>query len=484
MYIGGSWTLAARGATFEDRNPADGQLWGTVADAGRADARRAIEAARDAFPAWSRLAPSARALFLLKVADILERRQKEIASIRVEEGGAWIGFGMFETGYTPGIFRSAAAVCYQPLGEVMPSNYGKLSLVVREPLGVVTTISPWNAPLLLSSRGVAVALAVGNTVVLKPSEETPVAGGVILAQAFEEAGLPKGVFNVVTCSRDNVGEVGDELITNPAVRGISFTGSTAVGKQIGAKAGGLLKRCCLELGGKDALIVLDDADMERALSAASFGSFMHQGQICMSVEKILLHEKIAAEFTERFVAHTRGLKSGDPHEPGNIIGPIINQKQLDKIKAQVDDAVKKGAKVLTGGTHKGLFYEATVLERVTRDMSVFRDETFGPVAPLITVKSDDEAVAMANDTEYGLSAGIITRDEQRGLALAKRLDTGMAHINCSSVNDEPWIPFGGAKGSGLGRHGGSGSVNAFTETRWITSERGGRPYPPPFMPKK
>lgn len=484
MYIGGHWTLAASGATFENFNPADGKLWGNVADAGRADARRAIEAARDAFPAWSRLAPAARAAYLLKVADILERRQKEIAAIRVEEGGAWIGFSMFETGYTPGIYRSAAAVCYQPLGEVMPSSYGKLSLVVREPLGVVAAISPWNAPLLLSSRGVAVALAVGNTVVLKPSEETPVAGGVILAQAFEEAGLPKGVFNVVTCSRENVGEVGDELITNPAVRGISFTGSTAVGKQIGAKAGGLLKRCCLELGGKDALIVLDDADMERALSAASFGSFMHQGQICMSVEKILLHEKIAAEFTERFVAHTRGLKSGDPHEPGNVIGPIINQKQLDKIKGQVDDAVKKGAKLLAGGTNRGLFYEATVLSQVTPDMSVFRDETFGPVAPLITVKNDDEAVAMANDTEYGLSAGIITRDEQRGLGLAKRLDTGMAHINCSSVNDEPWIPFGGAKGSGLGRHGGSGSVNAFTETRWITSERGGRAYPPPFMPKR
>jgi aldehyde dehydrogenase (NAD+) len=242
-----------------------------------------------------------------------------------------------------------------------------------------------------------------------------------------------------------------------------------------------LKRACLELGGKDALIVLDDADMERALSAASFGSFMHQGQICMSVEKIVLHEKIAAEFTERFVQHVRGLKTGDPHQPGHIIGPIINQRQLDKIKGQVDDAVKKGAKLLTGGTHQGLFYEATVLSHVTSEMSVYRDETFGPVAPLITVESDDEAIAVANDTEYGLSAGIITRDEQRGLAIARRLDTGMAHINCSSVNDEPWIPFGGAKGSGLGRHGGSGSVQAFTETRWITSDRGGRPFPPPFM---
>ena len=484
MYIDGTWSVAASAATFKDLNPANGQVWANIADAGRAEAKRAIDAAQAAFPAWSRLAPSLRAGYLLKVADILERRQKEIAGVRAEEGGAWIGFGMFETGYTPSIYRSAAAVCYQPLGEVMPSNHGKLSLVVREPLGVVVTISPWNAPLLLSSRGIAVALAVGNTVVLKPSEETPVAGGVVLAQAFDEAGLPKGVLNVVTCSREHVAAVGDELIESAAVRAISFTGSTAVGKQIGAKAGGLLKRACLELGGKSALIVLDDADMERALGAASFGSFMHQGQICMAVEKIVLHEKVAAEFTERFVAQTRGLKSGDPREPGNVIGPIINQEQLDKVAGQVNDAVQKGAKVLTGGTHHGLFYEATVLSQVTAAMSVYREETFGPVAPLVIVKSDEEAIAVANDTDYGLSAGIITRDEQRGLAIAQRLDTGMAHVNCSSVNDEPWIPFGGAKNSGLGRHGGSGSVQAFTETRWITSERGGRLYPPPFLPKK
>jgi aldehyde dehydrogenase (NAD+) len=484
MYIGGAWSGATGGATFKDYNPASGEVWASVADASRADAKRAIDAASEALPAWRRLAPHVRAGYLLKVADILERRQKEIVGVRIEEGGAWVGFSMFETGYTPGIYRAAAAVCYQPLGEVMPSAYGKLSLVVREPLGVVATISPWNAPLLLSSRGIAVALAVGNTVVLKPSEETPVAGGVILAQAFEEAGLPKGVLNVVTCSREHVAEVGAELLENPAVRAVSFTGSTAVGKQIGAKAGGLLKRACLELGGKDALLVLDDADMERALSAASFGSFMHQGQICMSVEKIVLHEKIAAEFTERFVEHVRGLKMGDPHEPGNIIGPIINQKQLDKISAQVADALQKGAKLLAGGKTQGLFHEATVLGNVTPQMSIYRDENFGPVAPLIVVKSDEEAIAVANDTEYGLSAGIITRNEQRGLDIARRLDTGMAHINCSSVNDEPWIPFGGAKNSGLGRHGGSGSVESFTETRWITSDRGGRAFPPPFHPKK
>jgi aldehyde dehydrogenase (NAD+) len=324
---------------------------------------------------------------------------------------------------------------------------------------------------------------VGNTIVLKPSEETPVAGGLLIGEVLEEAGIPKGVFNVVTCSRDNVAAVGDELISNPAVRGISFTGSTAVGAQLAAKAGGLLKKCCVELGGKDALIVLDDADIEHAVNAATFGSFMHQGQICMSVERVIVHSAVAKEFTEKFVANAKKLKVGNPREMANCIGPIINQKQLDKIRAQVDEAVQKGAKILCGGKNNGLFFEPTVLGDVTRDMRVFRDETFGPIAPVITVDSVDEAVEVANDSDYGLSAGIMTRNEERGLAIARRLHTGMAHINDSSVNDEPHVPFGGVGWSGLGRHGGRAGIDQFTEMRWITLERGGRHYPPPFLMK-
>lgn len=298
---------------------------------------------------------------------------------------------------------------------------------------------------------------------------------------LEEAGIPPGVFNVVTCSRDNVAAVGDELISNVAVRGISFTGSTAIGSQVAAKAGGLLKKCCVELGGKDALIVLDDADIEHAVNAATFGSFMHQGQICMSVERVIVHQAVAKEFTEKFVANTKKLKVGNPREMANCIGPIINQKQLDKIRDQVDDAVAKGAKILCGGKHKGLFFEPTVLTNITRDMKVMREETFGPIAPVITVGSVDEAVEIANDSEYGLSAGIMTRNEERGLSIARRLNTGMAHINDSSVNDEPHVPFGGVRWSGLGRHGGRAGIDQFTETRWITLERGGRHYPPPFL---
>ena len=481
LFINGGWVASTGGAEFPVYNPSNGEVWANVADASRADAAAAVAAAKEAQPAWAALPHSQRARIVARAGDILEARAKELQEILVDEGGSWVGKAMFETGYSAGVYRAAAAAAYQVNGEILPSDHGKLSLIVREPLGVVSVISPWNFPMILSSRGFAVALAVGNAIVLKPSEETPVAGGVAIAEILEEAGVPKGVFNVVTCSRDNVAEVGDELLSNPAVRGISFTGSTAVGSQVAAKAGALLKKCCVELGGKDALIVLDDADIEHAVNAATFGSFMHQGQICMSVERVIVDRSIAEDFTEKFVRNTKKLKVGNPRELGNAIGPIINQKQLDKIRAQVDDAVAKGARVLCGGKNQGLFFEPTVLGNVTADMLVYREETFGPVAPIIIADGEDDAVRIANDTEYGLSAGIMTRNEERGLAVARRLHTGMAHVNDSSVNDEPHVPFGGVGASGLGRHGGKAGIDQFTEMRWITLERGGRHYPPPFL---
>jgi aldehyde dehydrogenase (NAD+) len=484
MYIAGAFTGAADGKTFEDKDPSTGQVWAQIPDASRADTKRAIAAAAEAFPKWSRLSPSERSKCLLRAADIVEKRKEEIAVAIVEEAGSWIGKGFYETTVVQTILRYAASTAFQVTGEILPSDYGKVSMVVRQPLGVVTVISPWNFPMLLSARGLGVTLAVGNTVVLKPSEETPYSGGIVFAEVLKEAGVPDGVFNVVTCSRDHVDEVGDELVCNPKIKAVSFTGSTAVGRQIGALAGQHLKRACLELGGKDALIVLDDADIERAVNAATFGTFMHQGQICMAVKKIVVHERVAAEFTQRFVDNVKTLKMGNPRDMGHVIGPIINQKQLDKIIAHVADAVDKGAQLLTGGKHEGLFYQATVLGNVRPGMRVYSEETFGPVAPIVQVANDDEAVAVANDSEYGLSAGIITADEERGLAIAHRLETGMAHINDSSVNDEPWVPFGGVKSSGLGRHGGKAAIDTFTETRWLTLERGGRKYPPPFVIKK
>ncbi len=479
MFIGGR--PIATGRTFADLNPSDGSVWAEVPDGGRQEARAAIDAAHAAFGSWSALPFNKRAHYMIKVAEIFERRQMEIVDALQGEGGGWFGKGMFETGYVPEIFYAAAASSYAPIGEIIPSEHGKLSMAMRQPMGVISVISPWNVPVLLTGRGIAFALAAGNTVVLKPSEETPYCGGLLYAEVFKEAGVPEGVLNVVTCSRENVQAVGDEMIENPHVKGISFTGSTAVGRQVAARAGAHLKKCCVELGGKDALIVCEDADMERATAAANFGSFMHQGQICMSVEKVLVHEKIFDAFLQRFVERAAKLKVGDPgKDKSHIIGPLINDRQAAKVKEQIDDAVAKGAKIALGGKVNGRFVEPTILVDVTPDMKVYQDETFGPVVPVIPFRTDDEAIAIANDTEYGLSSGVITRDEQRGLAIAQRLETGMCHINCSSVNDEPHAPFGGSKASGQGRHGGRWATETFTETRWITVERGGRPFPPMF----
>ena len=483
MYIGGQWVDAEGGATFDVMNPSTGETCHSVADASRADTAKAIATAAAAQKEWAAMSHSARARIVHKIGDLMDARAGDFQSALIDEGGAWVGKTMFETGYSSGVYRAAAAAAYQANGEILPSDHGKLSLVVREPLGVVSVISPWNFPLILSSRGFAVALAVGNSIVLKPSEETPVAGGLLLAEIIEEAGVPAGVFNVVTCSRDHVGDVGDELIANPAVHGVSFTGSTAVGSLVASRAGGLFKKCCVELGGKDAIIVLDDADIEHAVNAATFGSFMHQGQICMSTERVIVQRAVADEFIEKFVANTRSLKVGNPREMANCIGPIINDKQLGKIREQVDEAVAQGAKILCGGGNDGRFFEPTVLADVTRSMKVFREETFGPVAPLIVVDTEAEAIEVANDSDYGLSAGIMTRNEERGLSVARQLKTGMAHINDSSVNDEPHVPFGGVGASGVGRHGGKPGIDQFTELRWITLERGGRHYPPPFLLK-
>ncbi len=473
LFVGGSWRDAA--GTFDDFNPTTGEVWRTVADGGADAATDAVEAARAAQPEWAALPHDQRAKVLIDAMGAIGELQDTLVEALVDEGGAWIGKAMFETGYVVGTAQAAAAAAHMVAGELIPSDHGKVSMVVREPVGVVSVITPWNFPLLLSMRAVAFALAVGNAVVLKPSEETPLAGGVLVAKIFEAAGLPPGLLNVVTCSRDRVAEVGEVIVSHPAVGAVSFTGSTVVGREIAALGGRHLKRVALELGGKDALIVLDDADLDRAVGAATFGSFMHAGQICMATERILVDAAIAEEFTERFVAKAAELDVGDPHS--NVIGPVINAKQADKIRRHIDDAVAQGASVRTGGGNDGLFFEPTVLDGVAPDMSVWIEETFGPVAPVVTVSGEEEAIKLANDSEYGLSAGIITADEERGLSVARRLETGMAHVNDTSVYDEPNAPFGGVKNSGVGRHGGKAAIEAFTRTRWLTLERGGRLYP-------
>ncbi|MGA0166811.1 MAG: aldehyde dehydrogenase family protein [bacterium] len=478
MYIDGRWRTGT--GTFADLNPSDNSVWATIPDGGRSETRAAIEAAQEAFYEWAEMPFTHRANHLLKVAEIWESRIPEFVAAMQSEGGGWVGKGRFEGGYVAEVFRAAAAMTYGAIGEVLPSEHGKFSTAVRYPMGVVAVISPWNFPGILSSRGFAFPLAAGNTIVLKPSEDTPYCGGLFFAEVMEEAGIPKGVFNVITCSRENVVKMGDELIENPLVKGVSFTGSTQVGRSIAAKCGAYLKKCCVELGGKDSLIVRADADMERATQAANFGSFMHQGQICMSVEKVLVQRSIFNEFLEKFVARAARLKVGNTADPENVIGPLINDRQVDRVKSQLEDAIAKGAKVELGGKIEGRFVYPTILTGVTPAMLVYQDETFGPVVPVIPFETDEEAISIANDTEYGLSSGIITADEEKALQMARQLETGMCHVNCSSVNDEPNVPFGGTKASGLGRHGGRWSMETFTDTRWITLERGGRHFPPMF----
>ncbi len=477
MFINGQWVDADSGKTFDDFNPATREIFAKIAFGGASDVKKAINFAQAAQKAWSAMPHPQRAGYLLKAADILESHIQEYASILIDEAGAWFGKAMFEAGYSAGLIRAAAGSVYNLTGEIMPSETGKVNMLVRQPLGVVGVISPWNFPLLLSLRGIVFALAVGNTVVLKPSEESPVSGGLMIAKLFEEAGLPAGVFNVVTGPRDAAEEMGDELISNPKVKAISFTGSSATGRHLAEKAGRYLKKIFLELGGKNPLIILADADMERAVNAATFGRFLHQGQICMSVEKIIVEASVCDEFTQRFLAKVKTLHAGNPHEPANIIGPVINQRQLEKIHSHVIDAQEKGATVLVGGNYEGLFYSPTVLTNVTPDMAVYQEETFGPVVPIIVVQDVEDAIRVANDTIYGLSAGVITQDEEKGLYVASQLESGMVHVNDAPVYDEPHMPFGGVKASGIGRHGGKASIEAFTELRWISLERGGRQYP-------
>jgi acyl-CoA reductase-like NAD-dependent aldehyde dehydrogenase len=478
QFIGGAWVDAADGATFEDRDPFNDEVVAVVPAGGADDARRAIDAASAAFPAWSVSTPAERQSIFLKAADILESRRDEVVSMLARETGATFGFAMFQMGFVPGLFRQAAATAYQPIGQVLPSDHpGTFAMGIRKPVGVVAAIAPWNAALILSARSIAAPLALGNTVVLKPSEWSPVSGGLLWGEIFAEAGLPAGVLNIVTHAPGQAGPIGDELVSNPAVRRLNFTGSTNVGRKLAEAAGRHLKRVVLELGGYNPVIVLADADIDYAVNATAFGAFLHQGQICMSARKVFVEREIADEFVEKLTAKAKGLKAGDPKEHDTIIGPLINADALAMVKGRVDDVVAKGGRVLAGGEAVGPCYQATVITDVPANSEFATHETFGPVVAVEIVDSADEAIARANDTAYGLSAGILTSDADRGMALAQQLDSGIVHINEQPVGDEPQMPFGGVKDSGWGRFGGQAVIDEFTELRWITVQSGSHPYP-------
>lgn len=477
LFIDGAWTGALDGATYEKKNPYTGKVAWHVAAGKREDARRAIEAAAAAFPSWSATPPALRRNLFLKAADVMEQRQADIAKIIAEETGETFGWGMFNCIFTIGMLREAAAQAYGLIGEVIPTDLpDTTAMAIRQPVGVVVGIAPWNAPLILGMRAVAVPLAYGNTVVLKASEESP-ATHLAIASTFADAGFPKGVVNVLTNAPPDAAEVVDELISHPKTRRISFTGSTKIGRLIAEKAGSHLKRTVLELGGKAPQIVLEDADIDAAVSAANFGAFMNQGQICMSTERIVAEKPIAESFAKKLAAKAGAMTVGDPMQPHTQIGCMINEGAVARVKALVDDAVSKGAKVLCGGKADGPAYYPTVLYAVTPDMKIYYEESFGPVVSVVVAKDTDDAVRIANDTTYGLSSSVFTRDIGKGLKIAEKLEYGICHINGATVHDEPQMPFGGEKDSGWGRFGGRAVLEEFSELRWITIRRSPTPYP-------
>jgi benzaldehyde dehydrogenase (NAD) len=468
----GGWRQAGGGdaAVVE---PATGAELGRVGIASPADIAAASTAAAAAQPAWAATPYTERAAILRRASDIWKANAEEIEGWSIREGGKIVPAAQFETHVATEEVYEAATLPSRPYGDLLPSESPHISWAERVPVGVVGVIAPFNFPQILAIRSVAPALALGNAVVLKPDPRTAVCGGVVLARVFEEAGLPEGLLHVLPGGAD----VGEALVTDPLVRVISFTGSTAAGRLVGALAGQHLKRVHLELGGNSALIVLDDADLDKAASAGAWGSFLHQGQICMTTGRHLVHEAVYDDYVSRLAAKANHLPVGNP--TGQVaLGPIIDERQRDKIHGLVTSSVDAGARLAAGGTYEGLFYQPTVLADVEPSMPAYANEVFGPVAPVVRFSTVDEAAKLAADTEYGLSLGILTGDVMRGLDLARRIPTGIVHINDQTVDDSPNTPFGGLFASGTGaRFGGTANIDAFTDVRWVTIRGEIAPYP-------
>jgi aldehyde dehydrogenase (NAD+) len=474
LFIDGEWTGSSTGTILDDTNPATGAVYARVHHAGDADVERAIAAAYRARESWGNSLANQRETILLKAADILEQRIPEIADVLMDEAGSVFGKAMFESSFVVNLLRSAAGECRRIVGETMPSDSpGVFSMSVRRPLGVIAGIAPFNFPFLLAMKKVALALAAGNTFILKPSPYTPVVG-LKIAEIFEAAGLPKGVLNVLPVE---LSVLGDRLVSDPRIRMITFTGSTQVGKQLAVEAGKHLKRITLELGGKSPLIVLKDADLDYAVKAAAFGMFLHQGQVCMANSRLIVEAPVFDAFCEKLVNKVASYQVGDPHDPHTVIGPLIDQRQCSVLDRHVKDAVDKGAKLLMGSKSEGAFYQPTVLAGVTRAMEVFHEESFGPAVSVIRAADSEDALSLANDSAYGLSAALITNDLQKALDLSLRLESGMVHVNDCTLLDEPHVPFGGVKNSGFGREGGHYSMDEMTEVKWITIQMGQRQFP-------
>ncbi|TBZ26574.1 aldehyde dehydrogenase [Rhizobium leguminosarum] len=476
LLINGADRAASGGRTYDRIDPFTEKLASRAAAASLDDAAAAVDAASAAFDAWSKTGPGQRRAILMKAADIMDSKAGEFTRLMIEETGAtapWAGFNVM---FAANILREAGAMTTQISGEIIPSDKpGTLAMGVRQAAGVCLAIAPWNAPVILATRAIAMPIACGNTVVLKASEQCPGTHRLI-ATALTEAGLPAGVVNVITNAPEDAPEIVAALIAHPAVKRVNFTGSTKVGKIIAETCGRHLKPALLELGGKAPLVILDDADIDGAVNAAIFGAFMNQGQICMSTERIIVDEAVADQFVAKLAARASQLPAGDPR--GHVVlGSLISLDAAKKMDELIADATAKGAKLVAGGKRSGTVVEATLLDHVTPEMRVYSEESFGPVKPIIRVSGEEEAIRIANDSEYGLSAAIFSRNVQRAMAVAAQIESGICHINGPTVHDEAQMPFGGVKGSGYGRFGGKAAIAEFTDLRWITVEDSAQHYP-------
>jgi acyl-CoA reductase-like NAD-dependent aldehyde dehydrogenase/ABC-type branched-subunit amino acid transport system ATPase component len=478
MLINGLAVAAEQGRTFERRNPLDGSVATRAPAASAADAVAAVEAAAEAFKTWSLTGPNERRALLLKAADALEAKTALFVQAVPAETGAtalWAGFNVM---LAAGMLREAAALTTQIGGEVIPSDVpGSLAMGVRQPAGVVLGIAPWNAPVILGVRAIATPLACGNTVILKGSENCPRTHQLIV-EALQEAGLPAGVVNYITNAPADAGAVVEAMVAHPAVRRVNFTGSTRVGRLVAMTCAKHLKPVVLELGGKAPLVVLDDADLEAAVNAAAFGAFANSGQICMSTERIVADRKVADDFVAMFAKKAKSLPLGDPRKPEPVVlGSVIGMGTVEHCNALIDDALALGARLVCGGKADSTLMPATILDHVTPKMRIYHEETFGPVKCVVRVDGVDEAVRCANDNAYGLAAAVFGRDTARAITVAQRIESGICHVNGPTVHDEAQMPFGGVKGSGMGRFGGKAGIAEFTELRWITVQTGARHYP-------
>ncbi|POF28396.1 aldehyde dehydrogenase [Roseibium marinum] len=477
LLIGTENTQASDGRVFERLNPITGEVASRVAAATKEDARQACDAAAAAFPDWADMAPGPRRKLLLAATAALEARADDFVAAMADEIGATEGWARFNVHLAADMLREAAALTTQISGEIIPSNRkGSLAMGVRQPVGVVLSLAPWNAPIILGVRSLATPLACGNTVVMKTSEICPRTHRLIV-DALREGGIPPGVLNAISNAPEDAPEIVETMISHPAVRRVNFTGSTRVGRVIAEMCGRNLKPALLELGGKAPFLVLDDADLDAAVSAAAFGAYMNQGQICMSTERIIVDDAVAEAFIGKFGTKVKSLKAGDPRKGETPLGAVVDVRAADRIQELVRDAVSKGAVLITGGGADGAVMDATLLDRVTPSMRIYNEESFGPVAIVVRVSGEDEAVRVANDTEYGLSSAIFSADVNRAMRVARRIESGICHINGPTVHDEAQMPFGGVKDSGYGRFGGKAGIAEFTELRWITIQDGPIHYP-------